>query len=412
MLKKKTLILAGAILAGAALVGGTLAAWAVTDNADPFAIKITPGDLTVGTVDSVTLEWGQTRTLTNITGLTMSEEVGPYLVGLKATTSNNGAFIGKLTASLETTALDNIKLIDYLDVKVYDGAARTVENEQETNFLFNAHGQYAMHGSANLEVTSGQEKVVSFYVSVRNGLTPAQYNSIKNQEVTLTVEWDRADNGEYVTAVDYYFNNGDKNWTNVYAYLWNSETGAQNNNYPGIAMVNVSENIWSVPVDSSVGYDKIIFNNGAENEANQKTDDLSLVANNPYYNYVTGQGGPEYDWEPAPTLNQFYLVSTNNDWAKNANFLLEKLENPFIHENDTFTYAITDVTVSAEDIARLDDGHGNAGFQFKIQSSTSVWYGEHGPLDAANVNIGTAGSWTFYFNPQGSNGTYIYCVQA
>ena len=203
-----------------------------------------------------------------------------------------------------------------------------------------------------------------------------------------------------------------KNWANVYAYFWNSETGAQNHEWPGLAMVNVSESIWSMPVDSTPGYDKVIFNNGAEGNENVKTGDIDLEANKPYYTYSIVEQQPVYVWEAAPTLNQFYLVSTNNNWAKGQAGLLEELETPFVHDTETYQYAISGVVVSDEDIARQDDGHGNAGYQFKIQSSTNVWYGEHGPLDGNNVGIGTAGTWTFYFNPQGNNGTFIYCVKA
>ena len=409
MLKKKTLILAGAILAGAALVGGTFAVWAVTDNADPFAIKITPGDLTIGTTKSVTLEWGETRSLTNISGLRMDQEAGPFTLGLKATTSDNSSIYGELSATLATTSSAELKLIDNLIVNFYDGAEKGA-NEP----IMTVPNQYSKSSHVDIQVTSGTEKIVSIYVSIKPGLTPEQYNAIKEQQVTLTLDWNKSTGHdyEYVTAVDYYFNNGDKNWANVYAYFWNSETGAQNHEWPGLAMVNVSESIWSMPVDSTPGYDKVIFNNGAEGNENVKTGDIALEANKPYYTYSIVEQQPVYEWEAAPTLNQFYLVSTNNNWAKGQAGLLEELETPFVHDTETYQYAISGVVVSDEDIARLDDGHGNAGYQFKIQSSTNVWYGEHGPLDGNNVGIGTAGTWTFYFNPQGNNGTFIYCVQA
>ena len=409
MLKKKTLILAGAILAGAALVGGTFAAWAVTDNADPFAIKITPGDLTIGTTKSVTLEWGETRSLTNISGLSMDQEAGPFTLGLKATTSDNSSIYGELSATLATTSSAELKLIDNLIVNFYDGAEKGA-NEP----IMTVPNKFTKSSHVDIQVTSGTEKIVSIYVSIKPGLTPEQYNAIKEQQVTLTLDWNKSTgyDYEYVTAVDYYFNNGDKNWTNVYAYFWNSENGASNHEWPGLAMVNVSENIWSMPVDSTPGYDKVIFNNGAEGNENVKTGDIDLEANKPYYTYSIVEQQPVYVWEAAPTLNQFYLVSTNNNWAKGQAGLLEELETPFVHDTETYQYAISGVVVSDEDIARLDDGHGNAGYQFKIQSSTNVWYGEHGPLDGNNVGIGTAGTWTFYFSPQGNNGTFIYCVQA
>lgn len=68
-----------------------------------------------------------------------------------------------------------------------------------------------------------------------------------------------------------YFTNN-KNWSKVYAYLFNSETGAQQKAWPGTQMTNyttndLNEKVYSMTVDVTK-YDRVIFNNGTDQTTN------------------------------------------------------------------------------------------------------------------------------------------------
>ena len=66
MKKGKIALIVAPILAGLGLVGATLAAWAVTDNANPLGIKITPQENSHGDYSTVVLEWGETTTFSDL----------------------------------------------------------------------------------------------------------------------------------------------------------------------------------------------------------------------------------------------------------------------------------------------------------------------------------------------------------
>ena len=68
-----------------------------------------------------------------------------------------------------------------------------------------------------------------------------------------------------------YFTNN-KKWSKVYAYLFNSETGASQKAWPGTQMTNyttnsLGENVYSMTVDVTK-YDRVIFNNGSVQTTN------------------------------------------------------------------------------------------------------------------------------------------------
>ena len=65
-MKRKSIILLSSILAGSLLVGGAFAAYAVTDNADPFGINVTPGNIDEDTTKYVTLSWGESTNLEGV----------------------------------------------------------------------------------------------------------------------------------------------------------------------------------------------------------------------------------------------------------------------------------------------------------------------------------------------------------
>lgn len=124
-MKGKKILTLVSLAMGVAIVGGTFAAWAVTDNADPFGIKVSPGQVGPDKTQYVTLSYGGS-TFANVDNLKAGE---PRLAGsilLKADTNDGTVFpyalfdIGLQDQSTGKTAGD-AKLVDLLKVDIYSG---------------------------------------------------------------------------------------------------------------------------------------------------------------------------------------------------------------------------------------------------------------------------------------------------
>ena len=382
-MKGKLMFLLGSILAGAALAGGTFAAWAVTDNADPFSVQITPGTLDIGSDKSVTLDWG-TKGLVNIEGLSIGDEMGPYEVGLRATTNDASGFTGSLSVTLATTANGQTKLIDYLHVNVYDTA-----NKANAALLTLPDGQANYSKAVDIAVSSGVEKKVYFFISLDAGIAPQTYNSIKNDVVTLTVDWNKGSAIEVVTSYTYYFNNTGA-WENVYAYAWKSADGSMNAQWPGVKMNQAKGAIYSLAIGAE--FDKVVFNNGLEGNSEQKTEDLTLAHATPYWDGDS--------WEAAPDVSaetEYYLVGSFNDWTTSSTYKLVAAQGTENGGAFAYTYKIENVDVPA-------------GAQLKVVSSENVWFGESSSAnEAPNMTIGEANHYDFFFNPTLNGGIHIFC---
>ncbi len=109
------------------------------------------------------------------------------------------------------------------------------------------------------------------------------------------------------TVTLYYYNTN--NWETVSAYMWESSNEVNENaKWPGLAMTKVSEdsNLWSIVVDTTKNYDKIIFNN---DDNGKQTANLVLDEANPYYDV--------YSQIPANTI----FLKPNSNWTQaNARF--------------------------------------------------------------------------------------------
>ena len=379
-MKGKSVFLLGSVIAAGLLVGGTFAAWAVTDNANPFSVQITPGTLDVGSDKSVTLDWGS-KGLVNIENLAMGEEKGPYEVGLVATTSDASAFTGSLSVAMATTATGENKLIDYLHVNVYADAAKSA-----AAILTVPDGSANYTVAEDIEVTSGVEKKVYFFISLDNGLTPVLYNAIKDDVVTLTIDWNKGSAIQVVDSYTYYFNNT-ASWADVYAYAWKEADGSTNAAWPGVKMNQAKGSIYSLAIGAQ--FDHVIFNNGVGGEGNQ-TGDLELDHATPYRNGDS--------WAAAPELNaevDYYLIGDHSGWALAPEFKLVASEGEV--DGFAYTYKIENVEIAANG-------------KLKIVSTENVWYGESSIENGSpDMVIGEANHYDFFFNPAMSGGNYIYC---
>jgi len=393
-MKRKSLFTFGSVLVATALIGGTLAAtaWAVTDNANPFGIRITPNSTLpdVGGNDIVTLEWGASKTLADVTGLAIGQEKAAGVVTVKATTGKSESFNGALTVTLTTPATGADRLIDYLTVDVYSGTAKP-EVANPPTFLSVPYTESTTTyytKTVDKEVTSGTEYSFAFYVSLKSSVNPTIYNAIKSQIVTVTVDWGKGSDVQEVTSSTIYYKNVN-NWANVKLYAWN-DGGKAAVEWPGVAMtlVDATSKIYSAELES--GYSNVLFNNGLSGDDERKTGDLVYSTSKPYYDGDS--------WEDAPELTpvtepDYYVVGDVMGWDTAAANKLTK--GTYVIDVDpseaevlvTYTYKSTQYTFSSTNQA------------LKVLSSTNVWYGHNGSTDDANFVMEGAGKYTFYFNP-------------
>ena len=421
-MKKKTLLFVS-IAASTLLVGGTFAAWAVTDNAAPFGIKINPDGTTISDTDTktVVLNWGTTNQLTAIGNLAAGQVIGPKEVDLKAKTQDGHDYTGLLEVSLidQTVGKGNgeKKLIDYLDVYVtkeklpeknpqnfdivYDSAtvATAYNNLAAANQVLHVPPTAQDYSeSASVTVTGTDADVpVYFYITLNSSVTNVIYQQIKSDVVYLQVDWNKAAADSAVTSSTIYWQKTLEAGHKAYVYAWNDTTAKQNAAWPGVEMANAGTNLYSYSLASDMN--KIIFVDvdGSEAVVSQ-TDDIAITdairTTTPYYNGTS--------WVASIADNiagNYYLRGTFNNW--------EVVEAYKLTEDDTkdgYTYSIKGLSVAADAALKV--------YTINAQS-VETWYAENSTnTDAPNLTIHDAGVYNFYFNPAGNNGTYILCEAA
>ena len=374
-MKRKSIFLLGAILAGSALVGGTFAAWAVTDNASRIDVKITPGTVSTADTDFVTLEWG-TKELINVENLEAGQTVGPFKVGLKATTGDGEAFSkGQLEVGLATGESTDT-LINYVTVQVKDEDDAVIATLNKDTLSYK--------GVPYSSITSGGEKLVKFYVTLDLSAREV-YSTIKTQELTLSVDWNIKDGTDIATSTDIYFTKPNSQWGNdIYVYAFGAK--GEENAWPGTLMTKVEgKNVYIGKV--SAGYTSVVFNDGDDGH---QTDDLSYSVSKPYFNGT--------EWTDAPDLTaetKYYLVGTYTNWTLNG--AIELTAGKKFGDWDLGTDAIA-VTAGAE---------------FKVIDTDNNWYWKAGSND--NLVIGEAGNYKFGFSHAGivaQDGTFYLGCEA
>lgn len=295
-MKRKAIVLLSSVLAGALLVGGAFAGYAVTDNADPFGINVTPGNLDVDDTDYITLKWGQGTNLENISLLKVGEnrKVGTLnLVAEGKKAYENGIFTLTLEDKSGTKEATDPKLFDYLNVYVYDGDQNLGENGVLPSVVAAkqilkstaAESDGKKHITWENITANASGKEISVFVNLDESASPI-YDSIQADKLYLEVDWN-AKTGDVSTGTVVYFQNN-YDWEHVYAYAWKGEK--VNALWPGVEMVNVYDDVYrlSIPNDS---FGSVVFTSkkdGATVEDHTKTADLDLSSFNattPCYNF-------------------------------------------------------------------------------------------------------------------------------
>lgn len=165
-------------------------------------------------------------------------------------------------------------------------------------------------GSVNINGTAGKTSITANYgdtvdlVATTNDLTyefTGWYNNAEcsgtpvstNATYNITVG-DNTSNNYYAKFeqkknITVHIKNYPKDWSNVYAYMWN---GSNNNTWPGTTMKkNTATNEYELEIELSDNYNKIIFNRGNNDDGSQSPN-LSIPSvgsKEICYDYSTGK---------------------------------------------------------------------------------------------------------------------------
>lgn len=417
-MKKKLLALIS-LMAGGAIVGTTFAAWAVTDNADPFSIKVTPGGSGTDETKTVTLSYGSTFHANNISGLTAGTPKMAAEVGLLADTAGDN-YEGKFSLELEdlTTgkAAGDAKLIDNLEVKVY---SKTTTFQIEYNSVTKAvttdltgatvdcyipvTGDHPFETSHNYEVADGEEQVVYVVVAIKTGLAPNVLDQIHDDYVRITMDWGKGSAADEESSEIYYQAPTAGSGEHYYVYAWDA-LGNKNHEWPGIAMEEEYEVMNGVSLYSynlGTQFVNVIFNDGGSGEGHETATQSitsSIRETTPCFN------GSTWVAKPAETglSADWYLVGSYaaGSWDPAAGGAMTFVENG---EDDY--YEKTGVVLAANDQIKVCNAA-------KTQWRSSVDYFGGNTIKAhvdgdGNVVVEEAGTYTIRMYPSGANGNYL-----
>ena len=389
-MKRKAIVLLSSVLASALLVGGSFAAFAVTDNADPFGINVTPGDLDVDDTTYVTLKWGDTTGLTGIGNIKVGENRKAGIVSLKATPAYTGVFSLEIsdvtTAEKETT---DAKLLDYLNVYVYDGALDLVGEEKAL-----PSGEEVVKKGEILKTTAkvdGKKKIslnlegtpagreLTVFVNLDSSASPV-FSQMSEDKVYLEVDWSPKA-GEEATDRVVYFSKPSA-WTDLYAFAWTDEK--VNKAWPGVQMVHAYDDVYSIAIPT--GLENIIFNKGESGEGNQ-TGDISLATydqeTKPYWNGTA--------WAAKPAAEVGLVMSATVDDEEIA---LLNVKDPSSTDR-----AVYKVNLEVGQVIKFKDGNTDVKFYHWVPEPTQEDPNAgHDELDGTSYTATVAGLHTFYYN--------------
>lgn len=286
-MKRKSIILLSSILAGSLLVGGAFAAYAVTDNADPFGFVATPGTYEEEGINYVTLEFGSTSALSNIENVEAGHDYKAGIVSLKSSMNYTGDFTVRLVDRTTRTAAEetNKKLINYVTVGVYEGnvTPEAPATLPDAGLLRGSVGYgVAEHATTNTfplpGTAAGKEYTVFLSVSSDVGI---YFSQMANDKVYVEVDWNPK-SGDESTSYPVYFERPNAWGTlnpKAYVYAWvDTPSHKENAVFPGVEMTHVRDGIYSAQIPNNLT--SLVFNAGDNNDEH-KTTDISKTGYDP-----------------------------------------------------------------------------------------------------------------------------------
>ncbi|MGN0224512.1 MAG: starch-binding protein [Prevotella sp.] len=279
--------------------------------------------LTFMAVVTAMLSFATTETWEKVTTAPASWD-GDYLIVYE---TDSVAFNGSLTT---LDALSNTKpvtitdgMIETTDCDFYFTIA-TVEGGYSVN---SASGYYIGQSSDSNGLKTSTSTVYVNSLTVDNGDIDVECKSahLRFNSTTNNYRFRYYKSSSYasqqtiqlykkVEANLIYFDNQYSNWTNVYAYAWNSVSSEKNAEWPGVQLsVNETTGLYEYEVTGD--WDKVIFNSG---DGNQQTGNCPLEIGRVY---VSSDPLPEHVY-----LMGNVTVNTGNHWQPTFGLEMTKKE--------------------------------------------------------------------------------------
>lgn len=416
-MKGKKILALATIFAGAALVGTTFATWAVTDNADPFGIKLSPGTIQGETgINYVTLSYGE-RSYANISGISSGKTYLAAAVQLLADTSNSAAYTGKFNVSLINQTIKEAGarlLVNYLSVNVY-----TVETGQSA--LAKAQGSELAAAdlsgltlktstpitttATDVAISCADATAKQTYVTVtlQSGLDASVLSDIHDDVVYLQMNWNSAGDDDELSATKVYFKYNTTAGKDVYCYAWNDTK--TNKDYPGVLMADEGSGLYSYNLNTEYTNVLFVVKNHNETAEIAKTGDLDITTNirqtTPCFIYNEATQTTKGAWGAVPTVlpEGWYVVGTFNSWTPSAEYKLS------LDANSTTNYSIENVQLEAGAKVKVRNADGSEWRGFEGDYYTES--GFSGKDSDGNGVIGAAGVYTIHFYSDSAQHNYI-----
>lgn len=386
----------------AALVGGTFAAWAVTDNADPFSIKVSTGDVTTDQTEYVTLEWGEQQSMSHVANLALDTVRKAGVLDLRANTGSTTQPNGKLSYQLS----GGEHLLAKLQLEVYAGDLAATDG---------VIAPATLDGKTPLVFTNG-EKIINVNKSVANlytvavklgETTAAELADMTGEQVSITFDW--GPGSDLATTTTLYatgFNGTPK------AYAWTGAT--QNAAWPGVDMEEVvaGSGVYTVAIPATL--QNVIFswdNDYNDDNNRQQSGDLAIAtvfASGNMFTYnaeIADIHGSISTYDPTQVkVPTYYVVGdfptgTEDDWKALETYKMTQGSGEHADE-----YTLTGLVLAA-------------GAKIKVfEKLSNMYYGDATTWDNCgftldgdyNLVVTAAGTYTIHFDlTPGGAGNYI-----
>lgn len=382
---KKIGLLLASFGAAAALIGGTFAVtYLVTDKADPFGVKVSPGEISTDEKTAVTLDWdtqkiyrdGETPTaVTAIDNISNGEVAGPYFVKVRSSIDYTGSLSFSVTDNSGKTSSE-VRMIDHVKIYVTStlpGAKPTYDSivSDYVPYTTTVETVTTTHYERSINVTceAGVSKLVYIYVALDDDVSPAVYEQYRQDQVYLEVNWGAKKGDEVVTTSTIYFNkNNQSDWTgdDVFVYAWYKDEHGKdvvNKSWPG---VKITDNTYLLGQE----YTNVIF---SDEDGNQTVDidvnHVSLVGEPELYLHDGRVDGKfEAGWgtkSGAPVTEVAYYVVGIINGVENWDDTTHPLS--LNKDNTNFVEYLLETPISL-----------TAGDEIKVKSSNGAWYGGEG----------------------------------
>ena len=268
-MKKKSIFLLASVAMSAALVGGTFASWAVTDNADPFSIKVSTGDVSTDTTEYVTLEWGEQQSMSHVSNLALDTVRKAGVLDLRANTSSTTQTDGTLSYSMDGGS----HLLAKLQVKVYAGNLSATDGVIPASELSGKTPLAFVSGSKVIQVSKNVANLYTVAVSLAE-TTAAELAEMSGEQVSITFDWGP---GTDIATTTTLYATGFSGTPKAYAWTGSTQTA----DFPGVDMKEVVAGSGVYTVEIPAAMQNVIFSyddNYGDDANRQQSGDLAIAS--------------------------------------------------------------------------------------------------------------------------------------